>query len=162
MARVLDDRLRGALLDDPAEIHDRDAVGETGSRREVVRDHENPEAAPAQRIEQRQDLGPHRDVEHRHRFVGDQELGLQHQRRRDRDALALAAGELVREPVQEQIGRREPRALERPRDPFGTLVRRAEVVDEERLLDRLANPEARVERVVGVLVDELHPPPQRP
>ena len=34
----------GAFLDDAAEVHDRDAVGEVGGRREVVRDHQDREA----------------------------------------------------------------------------------------------------------------------
>ena len=44
----------------------------------------------------REDLRPHRGVEHRDRLVADQPVGLEHERRGDRDALALAAGELVR------------------------------------------------------------------
>ena len=37
-----------------------------------------------------------RDVERRHRLVGDDQLRLERDRARDADALALAAGELVR------------------------------------------------------------------
>ena len=46
--------------------------------------------------DQLQDLLLRRDVERRGRLVGDQQLGLQDQRHGDHDALALAAGELVR------------------------------------------------------------------
>jgi hypothetical protein len=54
-------------------------------------------------VEQLQHLLLHRDVERRDRLVGDQQLGLQRQRAGDADALALAAGELVRIAV-ERVG----------------------------------------------------------
>ena len=47
--------------------------------------------------EQPQDLRLHRDVERGGRLVGDQQLGLAHQRHGDHHALAQAARELVRE-----------------------------------------------------------------
>ena len=46
--------------------------------------------------QQVQHLRLDRDVERRHRLVGDQQLRLQRERARDADPLALAAGELVR------------------------------------------------------------------
>ena len=49
-----------------------------------------------QLLEQVEDLRLDRDVERRHRLVGDDELRLQGDRARDPDALPLAAGELVR------------------------------------------------------------------
>ena len=42
-----------------------------------------------------QQLGPDRDVEHRHGFVRDDELRAHHERARDDHSLALPAGELV-------------------------------------------------------------------
>ena len=59
-----------------------------------------------------QDLRAHGDVEHRDRLVADEPVGLEHERRRDRHALALAAGELVRVAVA-VARRREPDLLER-------------------------------------------------
>ena len=47
----------------------------------------------AQQVE---DLGLDRDVERGDRLVGDEQLGLERDRAGDADALALAAGELVR------------------------------------------------------------------
>ena len=52
--------------------------------------------------EQAQDLGLHRDVERRGRLVGDQQLGIAHQRHGDHDPLAQAARELVRELAEPQ------------------------------------------------------------
>ena len=59
-------------------------------------------------VEQLQDLGADRDVEHRDRLVGDHDLRLRRQRPRHDDALPLPAGELVRVLVGELLGRREP------------------------------------------------------
>ncbi len=47
-------------------------------------------------LEQVDDLRLDRHVERGHRLVGDDELGVDRERARDADALALAAGELVR------------------------------------------------------------------
>ena len=87
-------------LDDLAEIHDRDAVGDVANDREVVRDEDvrQPEVA-LQRLEQVDDLRADRDVERRDRLVENDQLRTERQRAGDADALALAAGELVREPV---------------------------------------------------------------
>ena len=47
--------------------------------------------------EQLEHPGLHRDVERRRRLVGDQQVGVERERAGQADALALAAGELVRE-----------------------------------------------------------------
>ena len=46
--------------------------------------------------QQAQDLRLHRDVQRRDRLVRDENLGIERERACDADALALAAGELVR------------------------------------------------------------------
>ena len=68
--------------------------------RQVVRDEDDrqPELVLELR-EQVDDLRLDRDVERGDRLVGDDQLRLQRDRARDADALALAAGELVREAV---------------------------------------------------------------
>ena len=58
-------------------------------------------------LEQRDDLRLHRDVERGRRLVGDDELGLGAERERDDDALAHAAGELVRVAVDAPLRRRD-------------------------------------------------------
>ena len=47
-------------------------------------------------LEEVDDLRLNRDVERRHRFVGDDEVGIDRDRAREADPLALTAGELVR------------------------------------------------------------------
>src|SRR5439155_11916060 len=81
---------------------------------------------------------------------------------RDRHALALAAGELVWIALEEEFGRRELDACESLAHTLPPLAARsAQAVDQEGLLDGGPHRQAGVERFVGILVDQLHPPPQR-
>ena len=97
--RVVDVVLR-ADLDDLAEVHHRDAVGDVAHDGQVVRDEDVGQAEVAlQRLEQVDDLRADRDVERRDRLVEDDQLRVERERARDADALPLAAGELVREAV---------------------------------------------------------------
>ena len=97
VARIGKDLVARAHLDDLAEIHDGDAVGDVFDHRHVVRDEEIGDAELAlQFLEQLQHARLHRHVERRHAFVGDDQLWPQGQRPGDADALALAAREFVR------------------------------------------------------------------
>ena len=97
VARVREELVGGRELDDLAEVHHRDPVAHVAHDRQVVgdEDHRQPEVAlqVAQEVE---DLRLDRDVERRHRLVGDDDPRAERERARDADALALAAGELVR------------------------------------------------------------------
>ena len=81
-------------------------------------------------VHDRQHLHLHRDVERRGRLVGDQQIGAGDQHHRDHDALAHAAGDLVRIGVVDALriadphglqhlerAARAPRARTRPRGP---------------------------------------------
>ena len=128
-----------------------------------MRDHQDRETLFAQAVEHVEDTRPDGDVEHRDRFVGHQNVRLEHERRGDRHPLALAARELVRVPVEIELGRRELDPDECIVNPRGSLgLRAAEAVDQERLLDHGADAESRIERLVRILVDDLDPPPHRP
>ena len=84
-------------LDDPAEVHHGDPVGDVADDREVVGDEDVGEVELLLQVdEQVQHLRLDRDVEGRDRLVGDDELRLQHERPGEADALPLAAAELVR------------------------------------------------------------------
>src|SRR6267154_5793614 len=98
MLRRAGEGARLALLDDLAEIHDRDRVAHMRDRGEVMRDEQvgQPEFF-LQIAEQVQDLRPDRYVERRYRLVEHDEARRQCQGARDRDALTLAAREFVRE-----------------------------------------------------------------
>ena len=96
-AHLLEQRLRRRLLDHAAGIHHRDLVGAAGDDAEIMGDddHRHVPAALLAR-QQIEDLRLDGDVERGGRLVGDQQFRLAGQRDRDRDALAHAAGELVR------------------------------------------------------------------
>ena len=94
---ALEDLAHAAGLDDAALLHDHDVVGEVADHRQVVGDEDEGDAEVAAQVgEELDDLGLDRDVEGGDGLVGDDELGLQGEGAGDGDALALAAGELVR------------------------------------------------------------------
>ena len=126
MARVAEQLLGRALLDDPAEVHDRDPVGDVPREPEVVGDDEDRHAGLAHELQhQREDLAAHRRVEARDRLVGDEQPRLEHHRAGDHDALALAAGDLVRVAREEALGRAQAGARERLGDQRLLVARRS-------------------------------------
>ena len=97
MQRPAIDLRRPGLLDEPAEIHDRDPVADMLHDAEVVGDEEVGQAELALKPqEQVDDLRLDRHVEGRDRFVAHDQPGLERQRPRDPDPLPLSARELVR------------------------------------------------------------------
>ena len=102
--RVGEDRVLGAELDDLAGVHHRDAVGDVGDHREVVGDVERADAVGAAQLGHGVEhhlLGG--DVEAGGRLVEHQHLGLGQERHRQRDALHLAARELVGVALEELV-----------------------------------------------------------
>ena len=97
MPRAVEDVLSRALLNNPARVHHRRSLADVRERREVVRDEDQREAELSlQALEELQDLRLHHDVERRGGLVGDQDLGIAGERKRDEHTLALATRELVR------------------------------------------------------------------
>ena len=87
----------GALFDDAAILHHRDVVADLRGDTQIMGDEQQRDAEPGlDLVEQFQHLGLHRDIQRRDRLIGDQHVGIERQRPRDGDALALAAGELMR------------------------------------------------------------------
>ena len=107
--------------------------------------------------QQVEDLRLHRDVERAHGLVGDQQLGLRREAARDRDPLALAAGELAREAARER--RREADEVEQLATFAVASSRSGDAVHAQRLGDRRAHRHARVQRRERILEDDLDPPP---
>ena len=95
--RAREDALLAALLHGQAEVHHQHVVRDVPDDAEIVRNEEVREAEVALQVgKQVQHLRLDRDVERRDRLVGHDQRRIQHQRPRNRDALALAAGEHVR------------------------------------------------------------------
>ena len=101
MLRVTEDFGRHALFDDLSLGHDQDVVADVFDDGEVVRDEEVGEAEFfLQVLQEVDDFRLDVDVERGDRFVADDELGLDGEGARDANALALAAGELMRVPAE--------------------------------------------------------------
>ena len=143
-------------LDDLAEVHHRDAVGDVPHDGEVVRDEQVSEAELAlQVLEQIDDLRLDGHIERGDGLVADDEGGVDGEGASDADALPLAAAELV------GVARRHARVQPNEREdlrhpPPGLRLARREPVNAERLADDLPGGHARVERAVGVLEHHLH------
>ena len=161
VARSCEEGGLGGELDDLAEVHDRDAMGDVLHHREVVGDEDEAEPETGlQILEQVDDLCAHRDVEGRDGLVADQELGLDRKGAGDADALALAARELVR--VAPRVAGQQAHEAEELGHPLLFRAAAGEAVNGERLGQHLADRHARVERAVGVLEDDLHLAAQAP
>ncbi len=131
----------------------------TTPRSWLMNSHARPQ--PLLQIEhQVQHLRLHRDVERRDRLVGHHQRRVRHQRARDGDALALAAGKLVRIFCRRR-GRQPDRApASRQRAP---AAQRRELRGSSAAIgsaDDAADGVARVERAVRVLEYRLHMPPR--
>ncbi len=88
---------RLAGFDDFPLIHDGDAVGDVVDDAEIVGDENHRQSEVLlEGFDEVEDLRLDGDIERGDRFIGDDELGFRGERAGDGDALALAAGELVR------------------------------------------------------------------
>ncbi len=104
-----------------------------------------------------EDLEPDRDVEHRDRLVCEQHARPDRERARDRDALALAARELVWVPPEELLGGREVDLLEQPRElGRNTCTPLLALVKPHGPLQRIAHLVHGVERCERILEEQLH------
>ena len=142
-----------ADLDDPAEVHHRDAIRDVPRQAQVVGDDEDGDLLVADEVEQQaQDLPADRRVEAGHRLVGHQQLGLHHHRPGDDHPLALPTRQLVGVAQEEPLRRAETAAGQCLRHP-GLLVRKP--VDARALGHDLVDRLAGVERAGRILEHEL-------
>ena len=147
--------LGGAGFDELAVLHHRDLVRQVLDDAEVVRDEEIGDAELLlQLLQQVEDLRLHRDVERRGRLVADDQPRLDRQRARDGDALALAAGELVR--IARQRVAPQADLLEQRGDALGALGGRDVGAQRgDAFLEDLVDAHARIERRERVLEHDL-------
>ena len=154
MLRIGEQRPLLRQLDDAAQIHDGDAVRDVLDDGKVVGDEQIGHAEVALQIGQQVDhLRLHRDVERGDGLVAHDQLGSQRQGAGDHEALALAAGELVRKA--DHLVAAQADLFEQRGDlglDFGFRAAR-EVL--QRLGDDVLGAHARIERRVGVLEDDL-------
>ena len=97
MPRVVENRVHRPELDDPAEIHDEDAVTEVPHHVQIVADKDVGQVELAfERPQQVEHLGLDRFVERGDRLVEDHHAWSGGERPGDIDALLLPAGQFVR------------------------------------------------------------------
>ena len=123
--------------------------------RQIVRDEQIGQLELILKVHQQvDDLRLDRHVQRRDRFVADDQLRPQRQRASDTDALALAAGEHVRERV--HMLRPQPDAFEQTGDALLAFGTGAGLVDDQWLAHDIARRHAWVQRRVRILIDHLH------
>ena len=115
--------------------------------REVVGDVDVGQAELILQLEhQLEDLRPDAHVQHRHRLVGDEDVGVEDDRAGEDGALFLPAGEVGRVLVEELLGRREADPLERRGGPGAEVLPPGdELVEAQRVRDQRADGHRRVE-----------------
>ena len=145
----------GPELDDAAEVHHRDAVGDDARRREVVGDeqHRHAELAP-EPPDEVQRGGRERHVERARRLVAQQQRRRHDDRPGERGALALAARELRGLRLGDLGGEADER--ERLGNPLAARVA-ADALVVQALADELADRHPRRERRARVLEHDLGP-----
>ena len=94
-------------------------------------------------LQQIEDLRADRNVERRDRLVADDEFRIEHQRPRDADALALPAGEFMRQPTDATSWGSRPTAPSTSWTSCSRLPRILDAGDQQRLGDDVADPPPR-------------------
>ena len=129
------ERGRWPRFDDPALVHEHDAVGDVHREVHLVGDDEHRHAGGGERSHHVEDPGDELGVERRRRLVEQHQLGVERQRPGDRDALLLTAGQarrvlvgLVGEPDVGQL-RPRPRVGRRPAQPSRATQPERDVLD---------------------------------
>src|SRR5262249_7722985 len=141
-------------LDDASEIHDGDPLTKLPDDAEVVRDEKKAQSTRLfQAPQHREDLRLDGHVERGDGFVGDDQLRLEHQGARDGNALALTAGEFVREFVEGL--RRHADLVEHAKHSVACLGAGTFAMDEKRLDEGFAHRTTRIERRVRILEYDL-------
>src|SRR5665647_2994970 len=155
MLRIFVEHCAVRDLDDLAEVHHGNTIGDVLDHRKIVGDDQVGEVELVLEVfEQVDHLGADGHVEGAHRLVADDELGVERQGAGDADTLALPARELVR--VALGVLGAEPDGLEQLEDALLALGLGTDLVDIERLADDIAHAHARVQGGVRVLEDDLH------
>ena len=160
MARVGKQRLFVGQLHQTAEVHHAHLVAHVAHHCQVVRDEQIRQPQPALQVfHDVEHLRLHAHIQRRRGLITHQKIRLRGQRARDRDALTLAARELVR--VFGHVQRAQADRLEQLADPlFEFLGIGDEAMLGQRLAHNVLHDPAWVQRRVRVLEDHLDAPTQ--
>ena len=157
MHRMLEDLVRSRQLDHRSKVHNTDAVGNVLHNAQVVRDEHIGQVLALLQIKQQvDDLRLNGNVECRNSLITDHKLRIRRERTGNTDTLALAAGELVRETVQEV--RCKTTLIHDVENHFlhAGILFLDHVVCLHAFADDLTDAHARVQRGIRILENELH------
>ena len=155
--RGAQDGVQRTGFDQPAVAHDGDAIGNLGDHAHVMGDEQHRGAVIALQVaDQRQDLLLRGDVERGGRLVRDQELGFEHQRHRDHDALALSAGQPVRIGGEDAFDLGQPYLFHHRQNLLAPRPGVEIGVDAQDFVDLAADRDDRIERRHRFLKDHRH------
>jgi hypothetical protein len=156
--RLVKDLFGEAEFDELASAHDGDARCDLGYDWQAVGDKNVGKSEFAlEFLQQEKDLRADGDVESGNRFVGDDELGLEDQRARDADALALATGKFVGIALHGFLGEADA-AKNCGGARKALLCVESWFMNGKRFGNDFADAHARVQRGVGILEDHLRLP----
>ena len=156
MARVGIKLFGGRNLGHIPQIQHHDARGDMLHHAQIMRNENKRNAKFALQFHQQvDDLRLNGDIERRNRFIADDQPGVDDQRARNADTLALPARKLVRVAVDE-VGQQAHTVHHRLHAGLDIGLADARRVGLQRFGDDLANGHARVEAGQRVLKDELH------
>ncbi|MNY12518.1 hypothetical protein D3C86_1456050 [compost metagenome] len=148
---IVGDGLARQDFGDFAAQHHREPVAHVIDDGEVMGHHDIGKAALfAQPLQQVEDFRLHRDIERRRRLIEQQQRRLENQRPRNRHALPLAAGKLVRETIQKRYGQADIGD-----DLAHALFAVAKLVDRKRFRKHGAHRLAGMQGTIGVLKHHL-------
>ena len=149
-----------ALFDDDTVAQHDQLIGQRAHDFQIMADEQVRQVVLGLQFQQQvDDLHLHRAVQRRGGFVEQHQFRLHDHRARDRDALALAAGEFVR--IAEAARRVDADLVERGDDHFVARRLVADAVRDQPLLDDLVDRQPRAQRAVRILEHDLHLPPDR-
>src|SRR6266571_1645843 len=154
MARIGEQFALLCGFDDSAEIHHRDAMTDMGHHGKIMCDEQIGKIMLALQVDQQIDhLGLDRHIKRRYGLVAHDQAWPQRQSARDADALALAAGELVR--VVLHLIRPEPDLLEQFADPLALFASRRQTMNAEWLSHDVARRHSWIEGCKRILEHDL-------
>src|SRR5438034_7259483 len=162
MRRRGEELLRGSDFAQPAKIHHGDPVAHRFHHSKIMGDEQQRQSKARLHVfQQVQDLSAYRNIERRNRLIADDEFGIEDERARNADALALSAGKFMRQAPDHQR-RIESNRGEYLADELLPLFRILDARYHQRLGDDLADAPPRIQRSDRILENKLHAPAHPP
>src|SRR3990172_1012610 len=160
MERLAEQLLLLGKFDNLAKVHHCDPIRNVFDNAEIVGDKEVRQLKLfLQVLEQVENLRLDRDIKGRDRFIRNNELGSKSECPGNANALALAAGKLVRVPF--GVVWLQPHSAKGLQHGLPPLLGTPNTVDLQPLRDGFSDRHARVQGGEGVLKNDLHVSPHR-